>query len=162
MNSSLPRYRQPNRLERLFNRIFSLLIGWGIAPRHAHLLEVRGRTSGRVHSTPVDLLDFGGKRFLVAPRGRTQWVRNCEAAGRATLRRAGARLEFELAAVRDEAKPEILAAYLDRFRREVQRFFPVPAGSPSAAFVALAASYPVFELQAIAAGAAASPPALAS
>jgi hypothetical protein len=43
-------------------------------------------------------------------------------------------------------KPAILAAYLDRFRREVQRFFPLPAGAPRDAFVDLADRYPAFEL----------------
>jgi len=32
-------------------------------------------------------------------------------------------------------------------RREVQRFFPVPKGSPVEAFTELAPRYPVFELQ---------------
>jgi hypothetical protein len=115
-----------------------------------------------MHSTPVDLLDFGGKQFLVAPRGRTQWVRNCQAAGTVALRRGGVRLGFALAEVPDGAKPEILRAYLDRFRREVQRFFPVPAGSPSSAFAGLVDSYPVFELKAVPRDASASPEGLAS
>jgi hypothetical protein len=43
-------------------------------------------------------------------------------------------------------KPPILKAYLDRFRREVQRYFPVPAGSPIERFGPLAPRYPAYEL----------------
>ena len=40
----------------------------------------------------------------------------------------------------------MLKTYLDRFRREVQRYFPVAAGAPLDAFVPLASRYPAFEL----------------
>ena len=40
----------------------------------------------------------------------------------------------------------LLKAYLDAFRGTVQRFFPVPAGSPETAFVPVAGRYPAFEL----------------
>jgi hypothetical protein len=87
-----------------------------------------------------------GKRFLVAPRGRTQWVRNAEAAGEVTLKKGGARLKFRLRVLTEAEKPEILKAYLDGFKSEVQRYFPVAAGSPAESFVEETRSYPVFEL----------------
>jgi len=46
-----------------------------------------------------------------------------------------------------DLRPPILRAYLDRFAGEVQRFFPVPKGSPVEAFYDLAPRYPVFALQ---------------
>ena len=52
-----------------------------------HVLEVRGRKTGALYSTPVDLLEERGTRYLVAPRGYTQWVRNAEISGEVTLRR---------------------------------------------------------------------------
>jgi hypothetical protein len=64
----------------------------------------------------------------------------------ALLRRGRRSARHALRPLADEEKPEILRAYLDRFHREVQRFFPVRAGSPAEAFVALTARYPVFEL----------------
>jgi deazaflavin-dependent oxidoreductase (nitroreductase family) len=111
-----------------------------------YLLEVRGRKSGKIYSTPIDLLELGGKRFLVAPRGRTQWVRNAEAAGEVTLKKGSTRQRLRLRPLADGEKPEILKAYLDRLEREVQRYFPVPAGSPPDAFRELAQNYPAFEL----------------
>jgi hypothetical protein len=94
-------------------------------------------------------LELGGKRFLVAPRGRTQWVRNAEAAGEVTLKKGRTRQKFRLLPIPDADKPEILKAYLDNFKREVQRYFPVAAGSPVQAFATLAQSYPAFELIAV-------------
>jgi deazaflavin-dependent oxidoreductase (nitroreductase family) len=146
MNAKLPAFREPSAAERLFNRIFGFLVGLGLGFSYNYLLEVRGRKSGKVYSTPINLLELNGKRFLVAPRGRTQWVRNTEAAGEVTLKRGRTRQKYRLRPVPDAEKPEILKAYLDTFKREVQRYFPVPAGSPPTAFVELASSYPVFEL----------------
>lgn len=133
-------------VERILNRTFGFIVGLGLGPSHIYLLQVRGRKSGRLYSTPVDPLELGGKRYLVAPRGRTQWVRNAEAAGEVTLKRGGTLQKVRLRPIADADKPEILKAYLDNFKREVQRYFPVTAGSPPEAFVDLASSYPAFEL----------------
>jgi deazaflavin-dependent oxidoreductase (nitroreductase family) len=146
MNSSLPEFRAPTLVERGFNRVFGFLVGIGLGFSHNYLLQVRGRKSGKLFSTPIDLLELGGKRFLVAPRGRTQWVRNAEAAGEVTLKKGRTRQKFRLRPIPDADKPEILKAYLDSFKREVQTYFPVPAGSPVQAFAGLVQSYPAFEL----------------
>jgi deazaflavin-dependent oxidoreductase (nitroreductase family) len=146
MTTSLPEFRAPNALERFFNRSLGILIGLGLGPRRMRLLEVRGRKSGRIFKTPVDLLELGGKLYLVAPRGRTQWVRNAEAAGEVALKRGSRRVSYRLRAIPEVERPEILKAYLDGFRSEVQRYFSVAAGSPVEAFRAVAGSYPAFEL----------------
>src|SRR5271169_1633003 len=146
MNSSLPVVHQPTPIEKVFNRVFGFLVGIGVAFPHKYLLQVRGRKSGKLYSTPVNLLECKGKRFLVAPRGRTQWVRNAEAAGEVTLKKGSTRVKFRLRPVAEAEKPEILKVYLDNFKREVQRYFSVAAGSPAESFVELAGSYPVFEL----------------
>ena len=87
-----------------------------------------------------------GKRYLVAPRGRTQWVRNAEAAGEITLKKGSKRQKYELRPLSDVEKLPVLKAYLDSFKKEVQRYFPIPAGSPPEAFAEVASSYPAFEL----------------
>ena len=139
-------FRKPNAAERLFNKIFGRLVGLGMGPPDYYLLEVVGRKSGRRYATPVNLLEVRGKRFLVAPRGYTQWVRNAQVAGRVTLRRGARRHEFRLRPVPNEEKPEVLKAYLDRFKITVQRYFAVSAGAPPAAFEPFVVRYPVFEL----------------
>src|SRR5208337_5419739 len=145
-NPTIPVFRPPTAIERAFNSIFGLLVGLGLGLKHNYLLQVRGRKSGKLYSTPIDLLEMDGKRFLVAPRGRTQWVRNAEAAGEVTLKRGSFRRSFRLRAVQDAEKPALLKAYLERFKTTVQRYFPVPAGSDATALASVAANYPVFEL----------------
>ena len=146
MNSSIPIFREPSIAEKIFNRVFGFLVGLGLGFSYNYLLQVRGRKSGKLYSTPIDLLEYNGQRFLVAPRGRTQWVRNAEAAGEITLKKGSSRQRFRLRPLSEAEKPEILKAYLDTFKREVQRYFPVAAGSPPEAFVEIAPDYPVFEL----------------
>jgi deazaflavin-dependent oxidoreductase (nitroreductase family) len=148
MNSALPVFREPTGVEKIFNRVFGFFVGLGLGFSHNYLLEVRGRKTGKLHSTPVDLLELNGKNYLVAPRGRTQWVRNAEAAGEVTLKKGSTRREFRLSPIPDAEKSPILKAYLDTFKREVQRYFPIPAGSPQESFAAMAQSYPAFELRA--------------
>ena len=149
MSSTLPEFRAPTAVERAFNRAFGFLVGLGLGFSHNYLLQVRGRKSGKIYSTPIDLLELGGKRFVVAPRGRTQWVRNAEAAGEVTLKKGKTRVKFRLRTIPDADKPQILKAYLDSFKSEVHQYFPVAAGSPPEAFRPLLQSYPAFELIAI-------------
>jgi deazaflavin-dependent oxidoreductase (nitroreductase family) len=149
MNAPLPVFREPSPTEKIFNRVFGFLVGSGIGFSYNYLLQVHGRKSGKLYSTPINLLQLNGKRFLVAPRGRTQWVRNAEAAGEVTLKKGSRLLRFRLRPVAEAEKPEILKAYLDTFKREVQSYFSVPAGSPLEAFVDVTGSYPVFELLAV-------------
>jgi deazaflavin-dependent oxidoreductase (nitroreductase family) len=146
VDRGIERFERPNALERVFNKVFGCLIGLGLGLRHNYLLEVRGRKSGRLYATPVDVLDRNGRRFLVAGRGYTQWVRNAAASGTVSLKKGRWRREFWIHAVPDEEKPEVLKAYLDRFKLTVQRYFPIPAGSPAEVFRPFATRYPVFEL----------------
>jgi deazaflavin-dependent oxidoreductase (nitroreductase family) len=146
MNGPAMPYQKPTLLDRLFNRAFGFLVSLGLGLKHTYLLEVRGRKSGKLYSMPVDLLTEGSKQYLVAPRGYTQWVRNAEVAGEVRLRKGRQVQGFRLRALSEAERPPVLKAYLDRFPREVQRFFPVPAGSPVEAFAPLAHRYPAFEL----------------
>jgi deazaflavin-dependent oxidoreductase (nitroreductase family) len=138
--------QQPTAIEKFFNRALGAMIGIGIGPAHIYLLEVRGRKTGKLYATPVDPVEINGKRYLVAPRGRTQWVRNAEAAAEIVLRRGSNRRKFRVRVMADEEKPTVLKAYLDNYKREVQRYFSIPAGSPPEAFTPIAPKYPIFEL----------------
>ena len=139
-------FEEPTSFERLLNQAIGALVRLGIGLPHMRVLEVRGRKSGKLYALPVDLLTEQGKSFLVAPRGYTQWVRNAEATGEVTLRRGKSVERYRLRALTDAEKPPILKAYLDRFRREVQRYFPIPAGSPAEQFAPLVSRYPAYEL----------------
>jgi deazaflavin-dependent oxidoreductase (nitroreductase family) len=133
-------------IDRIINRAFGLLLKLGLGLKHNYLLEVRGRKSGKIYSTPVNVLEHKGKQYLVAPRGYTQWVRNVQAGSDSALIKGRRRETIKLRSVPAAAKPEILKAYLDRYKPTVQRYFPIPAGSPAGLFVPLAERYPVFQL----------------
>jgi deazaflavin-dependent oxidoreductase (nitroreductase family) len=139
-------FRPATPAERFFNRAFGFLVGLGLSPSYNYLLEVKARKSGKVYSTPVNLHVVNGKQYLVAPRGRTQWVRNAEVTGEVTLKKPGQRRTFRLRPLADSEKPEILKSYLMRYPRAVQRFFPVPPDSPLEEFAKISPGYPVFEL----------------
>ena len=146
VNPTDPVFRKPNALDRIVNRAFGFVVGLGLGLSHNYIVQVRGRSTGRLYSTPIDLLELNGKRFLVAPRGRTQWVRNAEAGGEIVLKKGSKRRRFRIRIVANGEKPEILKAYLDRFKLTVQRYFPIPAGSEPSAFAKIADQYPVLEL----------------
>jgi deazaflavin-dependent oxidoreductase (nitroreductase family) len=139
-------YLVPSAFERWFNWLFGLLVGWGLGLPHNYLLQVQGRKTGKLYSTPVNVLDFKDKRFLVAPRGMTHWVRNATANGELWLKRGRSREQFSVRVLTDAEKPEILREYLNRYKTTVQRYFPIAAGSPLEEFSSVASSYPVFQL----------------
>lgn len=139
-------FNPPSAIERLFGRVLVFLVRVGLIRGHFHVLEVRGRKTGRTFSLPVDPLDLEGQRFLVCPRGESAWVKNVRASGDIVLVRAFRRVRYAVTEIPSEARAPILKAYLDSFAAEVQRFFPVPKGSPVTAFEALAPRYPVFRL----------------
>jgi deazaflavin-dependent oxidoreductase (nitroreductase family) len=138
-------YKAPSAAEKLFNQVFGFLAGLGLAPSFIYLLQVKGRKSGKIYSTAVNLMEFRGKQFLVAPRGRTQWVKNAESSGEVTLKRGRSR-NFRLRPLAKSEKPEVLKEYLTRYKSAVQRFFPVQPDASLDAFAKIAENYPAFEL----------------
>ena len=139
-------YLRPGAVERIFGRILVFLIRIGLVRGHFYVLEVRGRKSGRTISLPVDPIDLDGRCYLVCARGNSNWVRNARAAGEVVLVRAMRRRRYAVRELPPGMRPPVLKTYLDRYASEVQRFFPIPKGSPVEAFVDLAPRYPVFEL----------------
>ncbi len=119
----------------------------GISLRGSRVLAVRGRTSGDWRTVPVNPLDFSGHRYLVAPRGQTQWVRNVRAGG-ATELRLGRRTEtVHPIEVADRDKPEILREYVRRWKAEVGHFFEgIDANSTDDELLAIAPGFPVFTI----------------
>jgi hypothetical protein len=127
-------YLRPRTVERILGRILTRLIWIGLIRGHFYVLEVRGRNSGKAISLPVDPLDHEGKRYLVCARGESNCVRNARATGEVVLARALRRHRYAVRELPPSKRPPVLKAYLDRFASEVQRFFPVPKGSPVETF----------------------------
>ena len=116
-------YLRPTTVERMFSRAMVLGIRIGAIRGHFHILEVRGRKSGRTISLPVDPIEVDERRYLVCARGESQWVRNARAAGEIVLVRAMRRQPYALREVPADLRRPVLKAYLDQFAAEVQRFF---------------------------------------
>ena len=141
-------YRAPGWFTRhVFNPAIVGLTRLGLSVRGSRELRVRGRTSGEWRHNPVNLLVHDRERFLVAPRGRTQWVRNLERAGTGELR-VGRRVEpFRGVPVADADKVDILREYLRRWKAEVGVFFDgVGPDATDEQLAAIAPGYPVFRV----------------
>lgn len=110
-----------------------------------HILTVPGRKTGRRHSTPVQLVIDGERRWLVAPYGERDWVKNARAAGEVELTRALRTTRHRVEEVGPEAAAPVLREYL-RTTPIVKRFFAVTRDSPLEAFAAEAPRHPVFRV----------------
>lgn len=142
-------YQAPGTVtRRVMNPLVAFLTRRGIPLAGSAVLGVRGRTTGQMRSTPVNPLHLDGRRYLVSPRGHTQWVRNLRVAGEAELR-VGRRLERVRAVeLEDPAKAPVLRAYLRTWAWEVGTFFDgVDADAPDATLAAIAPKHPVFAIE---------------
>src|SRR5664279_3877975 len=143
------RYVEPGWFtQHVFNRVVAAATAAGISVWGSRVLQVRGRTSGEIRENPVNLLSFEGGRYLVAPRGVTQWVRNIRVAGEGALK-LGRRIErFRAVEIPDDEKPPILRAYLRRWKAEVGIFFDgVGPTASDEELRAIAVKHPVFRVE---------------
>ena len=142
------RYLQPGRADRVMMSMMNGLARLGIGVAGSRELAVRGRRSGEWRTVPVNLLTLDGERYLVAPRGHVQWVRNLRASGDGTLR-VGRKVEpFRAEELADADKPDILRAYLKKWAWEVGAFFgdDVKVDSPTETLLRVAPGFPVFKV----------------
>ncbi len=142
-----PRYQRATRSTAIFNSAVGGLTRLGIGLRGARILAVRGRVSGEWRTTPVNPLTLDGQRYLVAPRGHTQWVRNLRASGGGELRLGRRTERFTATELADQEKPAVLRAYLKRWKFEVGMFFQgVGPDATDARLLEIAPGYPVFRI----------------
>jgi deazaflavin-dependent oxidoreductase (nitroreductase family) len=148
MNASPePRYLAPTGADRIFNSTVAVLTRAGISIMGSRVLAVRGRKSGEWRTTPVNLLTVDGTKYLVAPRGQAQWVRNLRAAGDGELRVGRRADRFTATELADADKPPVLRAYLARWAWEVGRFFEgITANSTDEELLGIAPGFPVFRV----------------
>jgi deazaflavin-dependent oxidoreductase (nitroreductase family) len=131
----------------VFNRVVAAFTRAGISVMGSRVLEVPGRKTGEPRRTPVNLLDFEGSRYLVAPRGHTQWVRNLRASGHGRLWLGRRSEPFTATELADDDKPPVLRAYLKRWAFEVGVFFGgVGADASDEELRRIAPDHPVFKL----------------
>jgi deazaflavin-dependent oxidoreductase (nitroreductase family) len=130
---------------RLLNQLIRALLRVGLGPRRTYLLTVQGRRSGRPYSTPVTLVEEGGQRWLVAPYGEVNWVRNARAAGRVTLSRGRHAQTVTIVEVEPEESAPVLKRYITGIPI-TRPYFDVRPASPLDAFRAEAPRHPVFRI----------------
>jgi deazaflavin-dependent oxidoreductase (nitroreductase family) len=145
---SQPRYLEPNRSARIFNTTVGQLTKMGVSVYGSRVLAVRGRKSGEWRTTPVNPLTIDGQRYLISPRGNTQWVRNMRVAGGGELR-IGRRVEkFTATELPVEERPAVLRAYLKKWKFEVGMFFQgVGPDATEEKMLAIAPDHPVFRIR---------------
>ena len=141
-------YKKPGWFTRnVFNRLLSGLTRMGVSVLGSRVLEHRGRSTGRLHHTPVNLLTVDGTQYLVAPRGETQWVRNLRTAGAGELRLGRRAESFRGRELTDDEKVPVLRAYLKRWKAEVGIFFEGTGPDSSDDQIrAIAPRHPAFEV----------------
>jgi deazaflavin-dependent oxidoreductase (nitroreductase family) len=139
----VPRIYGVNVPARLTSALVTPLVRLGVGPRHLYLLSVPGRRTGRVYETPVSLVEREGRRWLVAPYGEREWVKNARVAGFVGLRRGRLRERVRVEEVPVAERAPILEAYLRQvpFTRE---FFDASTDDGIEAFAAEAHRHPVF------------------
>ena len=146
--STETRYLRPGWITRnVFNRVMARLARLGLSVHGSRLLHVRGRRSGQWRSVPVNPLTVGGRTYLVAPRGVTDWVRNIRAAGGGELQLGRTRRPITVAELPadDPAKVRLLREYLRIWKAEVGAFFDgVGPESPETDLQRIAPDHPVF------------------
>jgi deazaflavin-dependent oxidoreductase (nitroreductase family) len=143
-------YQQPGWFTKhVFNNAVELLTRLGISVWGSRVLEVKGRKTGEPRRTPVNLLTLGNSRYLVAPRGETQWVRNVRAAdGHLDLLVGRRRTHYVATELPQEEKVPVLRAYLKRWKAEVGVFFDgVGPNSTDEEIAAIAPKHPVFAVR---------------
>ena len=141
-------YQKPDWFTKhVFNNFVAMCTRLGISVWGSRVLRVRGRKSGEWRSAPVNLLTYQGNRYLVAPRGHTQWVRNIRVAGEGELVLGGRAQRFRAVEIPDDDKVPLLRAYLKRWSFEVGIFFGgVNAESSDADLRRIAPDHPAFRV----------------
>jgi len=141
------RYEEPNRAARAANALIRWLAELGISIAGTRALRVRGRKSGKQRSVVINLLTVDGVDYVVSPRGNTQWARNVRAAGVVEMGPSWRKERAEVRELADDAKPEVLRRYLQRWYWQVKDY--VVGLTPQSSddeLRAAAPNIPVFEL----------------
>ena len=143
------RYLRPDWFTRnVFNRVVAWLAQLGVSVYGSRVLAVRGRRSGQWRTTPVNLLEYDGQRYLVAPRGVTQWVRNVRAGSETELRLGTRRERIKLVEIADAdpLKIQLLRHYLRKWAFEVGAFF-AGVGAADEDLRRIAPDHPAFRVE---------------
>jgi deazaflavin-dependent oxidoreductase (nitroreductase family) len=130
---------------RLVNTLFQTMTRLGLGASYRHILMVPGRKTGRLYSTPVDIIQVSGERWLVAGYGPSGWVRNARAAGEVTLSRGRDSRRFEIEETDAPTAVPVLRTYMTEIR-VTRAYFDAAPDSPDEEVAAELRRHPVFRL----------------
>jgi deazaflavin-dependent oxidoreductase (nitroreductase family) len=142
----VPKPYRKSYWRRALNALVRPLARLGLTGPRTHLLTVPGRKSGKRWSTPVSIVSERGERWLVAPYGERNWVKNARAAGWVELRRG--RRDERLAV--EELSPQEAVPVLRRYyelAKVTRPFFDATLASSDEEWLAEASRHPVFRLK---------------
>jgi deazaflavin-dependent oxidoreductase (nitroreductase family) len=139
-------YHKPSGFVKAMNGFFGRLASWGLIPGGTALLQVKGRRSGQIRSTAVTWVEYEGQRYLVSPRGNTEWARNVKAAGGEAVLKHGKSDAVRLEELPVEQRAPIIQAYLKKTARVTKREFGIEPDSSIEEFQRIAPDHPVFRI----------------
>ena len=145
-------YHKPSTLTRWMNRTLSWVASLGLTPSDTVAIKVRGRKSGKLRANVVTTVDVDGQRYLVSPRGNSEWVRNARAAGGSAVIRHRGRRTVRLEEVPTGERAPILKAYLKRTAMSTRHHLGLDPEAPLDQFERIAGRHPVFRIVLLAAG----------
>jgi deazaflavin-dependent oxidoreductase (nitroreductase family) len=143
----MPKPYRKSLWRRGLNAVVRPLATLGLTGPRTYLLTVPGRSSGKLWSTPVSIVRSGEERWLVAPYGDRNWVKNARAAGWIELRRGRKRERLAVEELSPEQAVPVLQEYY-RLGRVTHPFFAVSLESSQEEWLADARLHPVFRLRA--------------
>ena len=139
-------YHKPSGVTKVFNRVFGMFAGKGFAPKNNIVIETKGRRSGQARSVPVNIVDYEGRRYLVSPRGESEWVRNVRADGGRAVLRHGQRTPVQLEELPAGERAPVIQKYLRENAMATKQHFGIDPKSDIAEFERIAALHPVFRI----------------
>ena len=139
-------YHQPSGMTKIMNKALGFLASAGVTPGRMITLEVKGRKSGQVRSTVVNSVEYEGGRYLVSPRGESEWVRNVRADGGQAVIRHGKREQVSLEEMPAGKTAAIIQAYLKENAMATKGHFGIDPDAPLEEFERIAPLHPVFRI----------------
>jgi deazaflavin-dependent oxidoreductase (nitroreductase family) len=127
MPASRVRATTPWFVQHILNPIF---LRTGTLP----ILAVRGRRSGKLIRTPINVLEMNGAHYLTSPRGETGWSRNLRESGECWLKLNGHEQHYRASEIPPAERGQIIAAYLDKWGNQTRAQFeklPDPVDHPT-------------------------------
>jgi deazaflavin-dependent oxidoreductase (nitroreductase family) len=139
------RYNRPSGIVKRMNAFLGWLSSRGIGPKRQYQLQHKGRKSGKIHSTAVSVTEVDGQRYLVAPRGETQWIRNIRADNLQAVLKRGAAESIRLEEVPSAERAAIIKNYVGE-NSIVKGEFGVEPDDPIEKYEAIVNNHPTFRI----------------